>query len=170
MYSISVSQSRSTGDTGVVYIANDTDEAYVWDGAAYSALSLPNIEHYGSLGGFPGTGDTDILYIADDTNLVYFWDGTAYVPVSGVFSNFYSIDGTLTGNRTVIGDNNNLTFTDILGLTLSSATYDLVTVGNMDEVIGGNKTVSVTGLSSESSAGKTITSTGAGNNVEVECL
>lgn len=154
-----------TGQTGVVYIANDTNEAYVWDGAAYSALSLPNIEHYGTLGSFPGTGDMDILYIADDSNLVYFWDGAAYIPVSGIFSNFYSIDGTLTGNRTVSGGSNNLTFTGILAFTLSTATYDLVTAGNADESIGGNKTVTVVGTHNETSGGKTTTVTGAGNNI-----
>lgn len=154
-----------TGEAGVVYIANDTNEAYVWDGAAYSALSLPNIKHYGTLGSFPGTGDMDILYIADDSNLVYFWDGSAYIPVSGIFSNFYSIDGTLAGNRTVSGGSNNLTFTGILAFTLSTATYDLVTAGDADESIGGNKTVSVVGIHLETSAGKTTTSTGAGNNI-----
>jgi len=154
-----------TGSLGVIYLADDVNEAFLWDGAAYTPISLPNIQHEATLGSFPGTGDMDILYIADDSQLVYFWDGVAYIPLSGVFSNFYAVDGALTGNRTVSGGSNNLTFTGILAYTISTATYDLVTAGDADEIIGGNKTVSVVGASSETSAGKTNTSTGAGNSI-----
>ena len=90
-----------TGETGVVYVALDTDIAYVWDGATYTLVSLPNIQHEATLGAFPVTGDLDLFYIADDTTLVYYWNGVAYMPVSGAASNFYSVDGTLTGNRVV---------------------------------------------------------------------
>lgn len=154
-----------TGSLGVIYLADDVNEAFLWDGAAYTPISLPNLQHAGTLGSFPGTGDVDILYIADDSQLVYFWDGVAYIPLSGVFSNFYAIDGALTGHRTVSGGNNNLTFTGILAYTISTATYLLTTVGDFTENIGGNKAVTVVGASTDTAAGKTITSTGAGNNV-----
>ena len=155
----------ATGQVGIVYIADDVNEAFIWDGASYKAMSLPNISHYGSLGLFPSTGSSDILYIADDTNLVYFWDSVAYIPLSGAASNFYAVDGALTGHRTVSGASKNLTFTGILAYTLSSATYDLVVTGNMEESIGGNKIVEVVGSSSETSAGKAINSIGPGNNI-----
>lgn len=156
-----------TGSVGIVYVALDTDIAYVWDGAAYVPLSLPNIQHEATLGAFPVTGDADLFYVADDTQFVYFWDGAAYIPVSSAAFNLYNVDGTLTGNRTVSGGSNNLTFTGLLAYTLSSATYSKVTTGNSTETVGGNKIETTTGSSSETSAGKRITSTGAGNNVTV---
>ena len=73
------------GEECVLYIAQDTNTVYVWDGVSYveiSATGSNEVQCYVNLAGFPVVGDACAIYIAEDTNLLYRWDGAAYVEIS----------------------------------------------------------------------------------------
>jgi hypothetical protein len=78
----------TTGIEDVIYIAEDTNLLYRWDGAAYVLVGgagpggTDNVDTYADLGSFPVTGAADVIYIADDTNIIYRWDGISYVPLT----------------------------------------------------------------------------------------
>lgn len=77
----------ATGDADVIYIAEDTNIIYRWDGATYIPLTASGatdeVFEYTDVGSFPPAGDSEVIYIAADTNIIYRWDGSGYVPLSG---------------------------------------------------------------------------------------
>jgi len=74
------------GSIGVIYIAEDTNVLYRWDGVAYVEVSSA-IYNYANLASFPVVGLTDAIYVANDTNYMYRFDGVGYVLLSPVTSN-----------------------------------------------------------------------------------
>lgn len=76
----------STGQTGAIYLATDTNKIYYWDGSGYVEMagSGSSVISYPSLASFPPTGATGVIYIALDTNRLYRWDSgtSAYIEVS----------------------------------------------------------------------------------------
>lgn len=76
----------STGQSGAIYLALDTNKIYYWDGSGYVEMagSGSSVVSYPSLASFPTPGSTGIIYIALDTNRLYRWDSgtTSYIEVS----------------------------------------------------------------------------------------
>ena len=65
-----------------LYLAEDTDIVYRWDGAHYQVVFDPDLANdvleYEDRGHFPETGRHGKLYIAVDTGSLYRWDDTGY--------------------------------------------------------------------------------------------
>ena len=65
-----------------LYLAEDTDIVYRWDGAHYQVVFEPasanDVLEYEDRGHFPETGRHGKLYIAADTGSLYRWDDTDY--------------------------------------------------------------------------------------------
>jgi len=103
-------------------------------------------------------GDMLIALIDDATLPEHFMAIQANL-AEGVLTNIYTDDGILiNSDRTLTGNS--------FGLTLDQLQFYLVNVvSSYTETIGGVKATNVTGVFSETSAGRTITSTGAGNNI-----
>ena len=68
-----------TGETGKIYLAQDTGAAYRWTGTVYIKLSDDDVLEFANLAAFPVSGAGAALYIAADTGLLYRWTGSAYV-------------------------------------------------------------------------------------------
>lgn len=73
---------------------------------------------------------------------------------------FYVSDGTLTNDRTVTGDANNLTFTDIDSFNISSSNTTFTTTGNTD--------ISSTGNTDISSDGEISITTTSSSNITID--
>lgn len=71
----------ATGETGKIYITQDTGASYRWTGTVYLKLSDDDVLEFANLAAFPVSGVGAALYIAADTGLVYRWDGAAYAAV-----------------------------------------------------------------------------------------
>jgi hypothetical protein len=71
-------------------------------------------------------------------------------------STIYNYDGTLTGNRTLTGASNSLTFTDVASLVFNSSTVD-VTSTNAVNITSSTSTVDVTGSGSVTVDGSDVT-------------
>lgn len=67
-----------TGETGKIYLAQDTGASYRWTGSVYIKLSDDDVLEFANLAAFPASGVGAALYIAADTGLVYRWNGSAY--------------------------------------------------------------------------------------------
>ena len=68
-----------TGETGKIYLAQDTGASYRWTGTVYIKLSDDDVLEFANLAAFPVSGAGAALYIAADTGLLYRWTGAAYV-------------------------------------------------------------------------------------------
>ena len=68
-----------TGETGKIYLAQDTGASYRWTGTVYIKLSDDDVLEFANLAAFPVSGAGAALYIAADTGLLYRWNGAAYV-------------------------------------------------------------------------------------------
>jgi len=68
-----------TGETGKIYLAQDTGASYRWTGTVYLKLSDDDVLEFANLAAFPASGVGAALYIAADTGLLYRWNGAAYV-------------------------------------------------------------------------------------------
>lgn len=74
----------ATGETGKIYIAQDTGASYRWTGTVYLKLSDDDVLQFANLAAFPASGAGAALYIAEDTSRLYRWGGAAYVFVGGL--------------------------------------------------------------------------------------
>lgn len=72
-----------SGETGIIYVAEDTGVCYRWTGASYIKISDDDVLEFANLAAFPVSGSGATLYIAADTGLVYRWNGSAYATVGG---------------------------------------------------------------------------------------
>lgn len=84
-----------TGETGIIYVAEDTGVCYRWTGASYLKISDDDVLQYANLAAFPVSGAAGTLYIAADTGLLYRWDGSAYAAVGGNSTPTITADTTL---------------------------------------------------------------------------
>lgn len=70
----------ATGETGKIYITQDTGASYRWTGTVYIKLSDDDdVLEFANLAAFPVSGAGAALYIAADAGLLYRWNGAAYV-------------------------------------------------------------------------------------------
>lgn len=75
----------ATGAADVIYIAEDTNLIYRWNGTNYvllsaSSVGADNVDTYANVAAFPPVGTADVIYIDASTNTLYYWNGSAYVP------------------------------------------------------------------------------------------
>lgn len=70
------------GEIDVIYIAENTNLIYRWDGSVYIPLISPgaddNVQEYPTTGDFPITGLSDVIYIDAANDSIYYWNGSAY--------------------------------------------------------------------------------------------
>lgn len=87
----------ATGETGKIYLAQDTGASYRWTGTVYIKLSDDDVLEFANLAAFPASGAGAALYIAADTGLLYRWNGSAYASVGGLSA---IATMTMLGNNT----------------------------------------------------------------------
>jgi hypothetical protein len=99
----SITNFPAPGAADVIYIAEDTNIIYRWDGSTYVPLNASGVSdevlEYTDAGSFPAVGETETIYIAADTNIIYRWDGSGYVPLSGGGHDYATI--TIPASSTV---------------------------------------------------------------------
>jgi hypothetical protein len=70
----------SSGQSGVIYVAKDTDRLWRWDPfAGYVPVAAPSVFEQATAAAFPATGASHTLYIATDASRIYRWSGSVYV-------------------------------------------------------------------------------------------
>ncbi len=79
---------------------------------ANSVMGLPNASDDTEMNNVTGANEGSLLYNASQKN-IFFFDGTNWISPSSLGSNIYSINGTLTGARTLNGGGNSLTFNNL---------------------------------------------------------
>lgn len=83
----------------------------------------------------PTTGTNDnYVYVFDDTTDIFSWQTIGALGSSG---NIYTVNGGLTGNRTLAGGGYNLIFSGINSFDVSTSSYSLTTTANKIETIAG---------------------------------
>lgn len=78
----SVTNFPALGEEDVIYIAEDTNLIYRWDGVMYVPLISPgaddNVQSYPGVVNFPTVGLADVIYIDTLTDSIYYWNGSVY--------------------------------------------------------------------------------------------
>lgn len=98
-------------DPGVgpnLYLAEDTDIVYRWNGAHYQVVFDPeqanDVLEYEDRGHFPDVGRTGVIYIDASENLIYRWNGAGYVlltsDLSGVESRLAGVESKIPTQAT----------------------------------------------------------------------
>ena len=71
------SEFPAEGETGKIYVADDTGFTYRWSGSEYVQINArDSVLEFASLSAFPQTGAVETIYVALDTNRLYRWDDT----------------------------------------------------------------------------------------------
>ncbi|CAM1372996.1 hypothetical protein [Tenacibaculum xiamenense] len=84
-----------------------------------SVIGLPSASDNTEMNNITGANEGSLLYNSSQKN-IFFFDGTNWISPSSLGSNIYSIDGTLSGARTLNGGGNSLTFNNINAFQLST--------------------------------------------------
>lgn len=112
-----------------------------------SILGLPSVTDTIEMNNINDPKEGSLVYNIDQKNIFYF-DGTNWISSSNSSLNLYSTNGTLSNDRTLDGNNNSLTFSDLTTFSLSSSlSSDMFSTGPIRvQSTGNSTTISGTGI------------------------
>ena len=91
----------AVGTTEIVYITEDNNRGYLWDGTKYVPL-FSDVKAYATKANFPATGQADRIYIDKDQQAAWYWDGSVYILISGATGSMssapYRFSSAITGS------------------------------------------------------------------------
>lgn len=133
----------SPGSAGVLYLTQDDNQLYRWDGAAFAKVD--GYLKYANFASFPLTGLAGIFYIDESTPELYYWDGAAYQPLSG------------SGG----GGNTDITTITRVALQalIAGTSVSPTTIYRITDAVGSTKVIDVWGLSTSTISGDAINHT-----------
>lgn len=73
----------AVGFADVMYVAEDTNKLYRWNGSAYVTVGGSEQVVFTVDASKPATGVTDVLYVITDTQEILVWNGSSYDQVAG---------------------------------------------------------------------------------------